>query len=235
MTRAERLLYRRRHLLWVAAALLFLGGAIGVAFLQIRAEAEHADRLAAEADRRGQAVTTLAGDVRTLRAQIEAKGGTPAAPDPGRAVSNLPSRTKVPVPIQGPAGPLGKTGPAGRQGDEGKEGKAGQNGEAGREGRGGNDGTPGANGQDGVEGQVGPPGADGKDGTDGADSTVPGPRGEQGERGPAGPSCPDGYSLQHPPLDPDGLMCRRSGAPGGTPEQGLLGLTAFTMSARRRR
>lgn len=232
MTRAERILYRHRPLLFVVAALLFLGGGLGIAFLQIRAESEHADRLAAEADRRGAAVTTLTADVRTLREQIKAEGETPAVPDPSRAVEDLPERAEVPVPVQGPAGPLGKTGPAGRQGDTGEAGKSGTN------GRDGVNGTPGRDGADStVPGPPGPPGRDGtngKDGADGADSTVPGPAGPRGERGPAGPNCPDGYSLQAPLWDRDALICRRDGSPtGGTPEQGLLGLTALGAAYRK--
>ncbi|MGW0584357.1 collagen-like protein, partial [Streptomyces sp. NPDC002920] len=46
-------------------------------------------------------------------------------------------------------------------------------------------------------GPAGQDGQDGKDGTDGRD----------------GQSCPDGYSLQPPPDDPDALVCRKDGAP----------------------
>lgn len=197
MTRTERLLYRRRYLLWIVAALLFLGGGLALAFLQIGQAEARATELATEADRRGDAVTTLATDVRTLRSQIQARGGTPDAPDPEQAVDDLPARAEVPVPIPGPPGPTGA------KGDRGPAGPAA---------------TP-------------SPGPSGAPGQAGADSTVPGPAGPKGDTGPAGPAgpagkdgrdgtdgrdgqtCPDGYSLQPPPGDPDGLMCRRDGAP----------------------
>ncbi|MDX2733555.1 MULTISPECIES: hypothetical protein [unclassified Streptomyces] len=105
MTRTERLLYRRRYLLWIVAGMLFLGGGLALAFLQIDRAQSRADQLAGEADLRGGAVTTLATDVRTLRSQIQAMGGTPDAPDPSRAVEDLPDWAEVPVPIPGPPGP----------------------------------------------------------------------------------------------------------------------------------
>ena len=129
MTRTERMLYRRRYLLWIVAALLFLGGAVAVAFLQINRAEDRATQLAAEADRRGGAVSTLATDVRTLRAQITAEGGTPAAPDPAAAVDDLPDRVEVPVPIPGPAGPTGpgrRARPARRTRAEGRPGHTGE-------------------------------------------------------------------------------------------------------------
>jgi len=145
----------------VAAVLLVLGGAVVLVWLRINAEAHRADALEAEANRRGDAVTTLASDVRVLRAQIKAKGGTPAAPDPSRAVDNLPDRAKVPVPIPGPAGPTGATGPRGRQGVPGQAaptitpspGAPGASGQPGQPGRDGKDGANGADGRDGAPGQ----------------------------------------------------------------------------------
>ncbi|MEU9707105.1 collagen-like protein [Streptomyces sp. NPDC047967] len=156
--------------------------------------------MAAEADRRGDAVSTLARDVRTLRAQIAARGETPAVPDPAQAVEDLPARAEVPVP-----GPPGARGPQGQPGTPGKDGEPGE------------DGQPGP-------AVTGAPGRDGADGTDGTDGTD-GARGEKGERGeagvkgergpagPPGPACPAGYSLQPPPDDPDALVCRRTSAP----------------------
>ncbi|MEE4493592.1 collagen-like protein [Streptomyces sp. BE230] len=205
MTRTERLLYRRRRGLWVVAALLFLGGGLAIAFLQIdRAEAR-ASELATEADRRGTAVSTLATDVRTLRAQVQARGGTPAAPDPGDAVEDLPARAEVPVPIPGPPGPRGE------QGERGATGAAGvpSPGPSGVDGRAGADGVPGVVGPAGPAGPAGPqgeqgpagaPGPAGKDGAAGAD----------GKDGVSGQTCPAGYSLRPPPDDPDALVCRRT-------------------------
>lgn len=206
MKRSQPVLVQRWRSLAVAAVLLVLSGAVVLVWLRIDAEARRADALAAEANLRGDAVSVLAGDVRALRRQVAAEGGTPVAPDPSRAVEELPARTAVPV-IPGPSGPPGRPGRPGADSTV-----------PGPSGRPGTDSTvPGPSGPPGadstVPGPSGPPGKDGKDGRDGADSTVPGPRGEQGPTGPPGPACPDGYSLQTPPWDPDALMCRRDGAP----------------------
>ncbi|MFE0036850.1 collagen-like protein [Streptomyces sp. NPDC059015] len=216
MTRAERILYRRRHLLWVTAALLFLGGAIGVCFLLVDRAQQTADQAVAEtaqakaeADLRGVAVTTLATDVRALRSQVQAEGETPAAPDPEEAVEDLPARAEVPVPIPGPRGVPGRPGDPGEPGVDGRDGA---------DGTPGADGLPGADGKDGAPGQ---PGAKGEKGEPGK----PGERGEPGPQGRPGPACPDGYSLQAPSWDPDALVCRKDGAPEPTPERrGLLTL-----------
>ncbi|MFI1524921.1 collagen-like protein [Streptomyces griseus] len=218
MTRTQHMLYRRRVLLWIAAALLALGGGLAIAFLQIgQAEGRAAD-LASEADRRGDAVSTLATDVRTLRAQIKAGGETPAVPDPADAVDDLPARAEVPVPIPGPPGPAGargERGPAGEQGERG-ESAAPVPGPSGAAGRAGADSTvpgpAGAQGPVGPAGPAGPPGAAGKDGAPGKD----------GRDGAPGAACPAGYTLQPPPGDPDALVCWRDGAPppedpAGTP------------------
>jgi hypothetical protein len=175
-------------------------------WLRIDAADQRAQQLASEANRRGTAVSTLAGDVRVLRAQIEAKGETPAAPDPERAVEDLPDRAEVPVPIPGPQGPAGEPGKDGEPGDTGPSGAPGVDGTPGQDGT---DGEPGADGQQGPAGPEGPQGPQGPPGERGEQ----GPQGEQGERGPAGPACPDGYSLQPPADDPDALVCRRDGAP----------------------
>lgn len=211
MTRAERLFYRRRRGLWIAAALLFLGGGLAVAFLQIGHAEARASELATEADRRGSAVSTLATDVRTLRAQVQARGGTPAAPDPGDAVEDLPARAEVPVPIPGPPGPTGETGARGARGQRGATGASatpapGPSGAAGREGTDGMQGAVGPAGPAGPAGEQGPAGAPGPAGKDGA-------AGKDGSDGASGQTCPAGYSLQPPPSDPDALVCRRDGAP----------------------
>lgn len=226
MTRTQNALYRRRHLLWIAAALLFLGGAVGMAFLQIDRAQQRADQLAAEADLRGNAVSTLATDVRALRSQLQAKGETPTAPDPEQAIEDLPDRAEVPVPIPGPPGEPGQPGQTGQNGKPGTDGRDGQN---------GLDGVPGANGTDGKDGATGPAGPPGPQGE-------PGPAGPQGEQGPQGEdgadgtdgqTCPDGYSLQPAKDDPDALICRKNGAPepGG---RGLLGAGLVLTAAYRR-
>ncbi|WP_278196054.1 collagen-like protein [Streptomyces cylindrosporus] len=209
MTRTDRVLAQRWKPLALLAFLLALTGAVMLVYVRVQAEASRADQLAAEADLRGEAVSTLASDVRVLRAQIQSKGGTPAAPDPTKAVKDLPDRAAVPVQIPGPPGP---------KGDKGDPGKAAPTITP----------SPGASGAPGATGPQGP------QGEPGADSTVPGPQGPQGEkgdtgeRGPAGPACPDGYSLQAPSWDPDALVCRRDSAPsdggGSTPSPLAAGL-----------
>lgn len=197
MTRADRVLARRWKPIALLAFLLALTGAVLLVYVRVQAETHRGDQLADEADLRGTAVSTLASDVRVLRAQIKAKGGTPAAPDPSKAVKDLPDRAEVPVPIPGPPGP---------KGDKGDPGKPAPTITP----------SPGASGEPGAAGIPGPQGPQGEPG---ADSTVPGPQGERGEkgdtgeRGPAGPACPDGYSLQAPSYDPDALVCRRDNAP----------------------
>ncbi|MFF9123146.1 collagen-like protein [Streptomyces sp. NPDC014889] len=224
---AQPILAQRWRSLAVAAVLLVLTGAVVLVWLRINAEARRADALADEADLRGSAVATLATDVRVLRAQIEAKGGTPAAPDPSRAVEDLPARAEVPVPIPGPAGPRGP------QGEPGSPGANGSPGSPGPAGPSGGQGEPGATvtgplGPLGPVGPAGPPGPVGPAGPAGP----PGKDGRDGAAGKDGQACPDGYSLQTPSGDPDALVCRRTGAPqpdspsSPSPGQSLLGLPA---------
>ena len=191
MTRAENALYRRRHLLWITAALLIVGGGVLLSLVLIQREALAREQVAHEADLRGTAVSTLAWDVRALRQQVKARGGTPVAPDPTKAVKDLPQRAEVPVPIPGPRGPGGSPGPSGSPGKSGEPGASGAPGVVGPTGPAGPQGVPGA---------VGPQGEQG-------------PKGDTGEQGPAGQSCPDGYSWQAPSYDPDALVCRKDGAP----------------------
>ncbi|WTK83153.1 collagen-like protein [Streptomyces sp. NBC_01511] len=201
--------YRRRTLLWIAAALLFLGGGLAVAFLQINKAEHRTAQVATEAGLRGDAVSTLATDVRQLRSQLQADGQTPAAPDPAQAIDDLPARAEVPVPIPGPPGPPGDAGEPGAPGkpaptitpQPGEPGAPGQDGAAGV-------GEPGPAGPQGVPGPAGPTGAAGADGADGRD-------------GADGQTCPSGYSLQSPPGDPDALVCRRDSAPGPDVPQAL--------------
>ncbi|MGD6749165.1 collagen-like protein [Streptomyces sp. BH105] len=207
MTRAERLFYRSRHLLWIAAALLFLGGALLLAFLQIQRAEGRADQLAAEADRRGTAVTTLATDVRTLRSQLQAAGKKPKAPDPAKAVKDLPDRAEVPVPIPGPQVPKGSKGSEGEQGSPGPAITP----------------SPGAPGLPGADSTV-----PGEQGVPGADSTVLGPQGERGEQGPP----PSGWTFTHDGVTyectrDDGsthYTCEGSGGSEPTQQSGLLSL-----------
>lgn len=204
MTRTERVLARRWRLLMVLCWLVALSGAVVIVWGRIDAADRTADRLAAEnaqtkteADKRGSAVSTLAGDVRALRAQVRAEGKTPVAPDPARAVANLPDRTEVPVPIPGPRGATGPAGQKGQAGENGKDGSAG---------------TPGTMGPAGPQGEQGPAGPAGPQGQQGE-------QGPHGEPGPPGQSCPDGYSWQTPDYDPNAKVCRRDGAPQPEPSQ----------------
>jgi hypothetical protein len=246
VTRTERWASRSRGLLWIVAALLFLGGAVGVAWLRIDAEAHRADA-------RGEAVATLAEDVRTLRAQVERLGGTPAAPPPEDAVEDLPGDDVALIP--GPQGPKGEPGddstvpgPPGRDGEDGEDSTV--------------PGPPGQPGQDGdnstVPGPTGPPGEAGDDstvpgpqgppGSPGADSTVPGPPGPQGERGEPGPppsgwtwTGPDGTTYECKP-DAEGsthYTCTPTSEPEPEPEpppddggNGLLNLGALDPARR---
>jgi hypothetical protein len=228
---AQPVLAQRWRSLAAAAVLLVLSGAIVLVWLRIDAEARRADALADEANRRGDAVATLAGDVRVLREQVKSEGKTPAAPDPASAVEDLPDRAEVPVPIPGPAGPRGPKGEPGEDGSPASPGPSGPAGEDGDPGAPGEDGEPGAPGEPGQPGATvtgppgpqGPPGPAGPAGKDGAD-------GKDGVDGRDGQTCPDGYSLQPPPDDPDALVCRRDSVPPPDPEPspsaGLLALPA---------
>lgn len=169
MTRTQRTIVLHWRGLATLCAILALAGLGLVLWHRIDASDSRAAAAAAEANRRGDAVSTLAGDVRALRAQVKARGGTPVAPDPSRAVDDLPARTEVPVPIPGPPGP---SGPSGKPAptitpSPGPTGAAGQDGA---------DSTvPGPMGPAGPPGQdaTGVPGKDGADGRDGADGKPP--------------------------------------------------------------
>jgi outer membrane murein-binding lipoprotein Lpp len=192
MTRTQNALAQRWRPLAAAAVLLVLAGAVVLVWLRIDAEQRRGDQLAAEANRRGAAVTTLAGDVRALRLQVQSAGRTPVAPDPTAAVHDLPARAQVPVPIPGPPGAQGPPGVPGSPG-------------------------PTSSPIPGPSGPPGPPGEPGAPGSPGADSTVPGPAGKDGQDGRDGQTCPAGYSLQTSPSDPYALVCRADDAPTPTP------------------
>lgn len=216
MTRTEQALARRWRPLALLCWLIALSGAVVIIWGRLDAEAGRADQAAAEADLRGQAVATLASDVRALRTQVEAGGETPVAPDPSEAVDDLPSRAQVPVQIPGPQGVQGRPGEAGEPGSPGASGSPGQDGKDGSDGEAGPSGQSGA---EGPAGPAGPPGPQGEPGPAGAQGEE-GEQGDQGERGPAGPDCPDGYTLQAPDWDEDALVCRHDGSSdgGGDPQ-----------------
>ncbi|MEU8906494.1 collagen-like protein [Streptomyces mirabilis] len=230
MTRAERVLAHRWKPIALLAFLLFLTGAVLLVYVRVQAEATRADQLAAEADLRGNAVSTLAGDVRALRQQIKAKGGTPVAPDPTKAIKNLPDRAAVPVPIPGPPGPKGDKGDTGRAAPTITP-------------------SPGPSGAQGEPGATvtGPPGPQGPQGEPGADSTVPGPQGPQGDRGATGPA-PSGWTYTDGAgttydCTPDGdgsthYTCRPTSSGSSTPTpqgRGLLGSAALALASRYRK
>ncbi|MET9411262.1 collagen-like protein [Streptomyces sp. NPDC002935] len=229
MTRTERVLAHRWKPIALLAFLLFLTGAVLLVYVRVQAEATRADQLADEADLRGTAVSTLAGDVRALREQVKAKGGTPVAPDPTKAVKDLPDRAEVPVPIPGPPGP---------KGDKGDPGMAAPTITPSP----GTSGAPGANGSNGVTGPQGPQGDQG-------DPGVAGPQGEQGvqgDRGATGPA-PSGWTYTDGTgatyectPDDDGsthYTCRSTSSGSTPPSQGhgLLGSAVLAMTARYRK
>lgn len=203
MTRAERALAGHWRWLAVFCWLVALSGAVVIGWSWY-------GQLADETDRRGSAVSTLAGDVRVLRAQVQAAGETPKAPDPSKAIEDLDDRARVPVPIPGPRGLTGEPGETGTEGPSGPAGEDGQSGSDGTDGT-GETGPPGSSGADGV---AGPPGPQGEPGPAGPE----GPSGKDGADGRDGQTCPDGYSLQAPADDPDALICRRDSAPDPEPE-----------------
>lgn len=216
MTRAQQALAGRWRWIAVFCWLLALSGAFVVG-------RSWYTQLADEADRRGTAVSTLAGDVRVLRAQVQAAGETPKAPDPSKAVEDLDDRTRVPVPIPVP----------GEKGDKGDPGKPGEPAPTitPSPGASGAPGQPGADST--VPGPSGPPGATGPTGPAG-ERGEKGDTGEQGPPGPAGQSCPEGYSWQTPSYDPYAKVCRQDGAPDPEPGNGNGGLLSAGLDPSRR-
>lgn len=232
MTRAELALARRWKTIAIVATLLFLGGGVALSLLLVQREATARQQVAHEADLRGTAVSTLAGDVRQLRSQLKAKGEKPSVPDPSKAVEDLPDRAEVPVPIPGPPGPKGS------KGDSGKPAPTITP----------NDGSPGSPGAPGVDSTVpgpqGPQGEPGKPGADGPQGEQ-GPSGERGEQGPQGPApsgwaytdgqgtayecTPDGDSSSH-------YTCRAtSSSESSSQSRNLLGAGVLAMTAAYRR
>lgn len=217
MTRAERTIVQHWRGIATLCAIVALFGIAFILWHRIDTSDRNYRDAVAEADLRGDAVNTLAGDVRALRAQVQAAGKTPVAPDPSRAVEGLPDRTAVPVPIPGPRG---ETGPKGERGEPGATvtGPPGEKGE------------PGAT-------VTGPPGPAGPQGEPGQSVTGPtGPQGEQGpqgERGEPGPQCPEDYHQEAPSWDPDALVCRKDGAPQPSDGPGNSGSLAAALDPRR--
>lgn len=207
MTRAERTIVLHWRGIATVCAIVALFGIAFILWHRIDVSDRNYAAAVEEADRRGDAVSTLAGDVRALREQVKAQGETPVAPDPTQAVEDLPERAEVPVPIPGPRGATGERGEPGEAGASGAPGRDGVDGSPGEIGA---TGPAGPQGEPGVAGPPGPAGQDGRDGVDGRD-------------GSDGQTCPDGYSLQAPSWDPDALVCRRDEAPppeepGGGPQ-----------------
>ncbi|MFJ4790267.1 collagen-like protein [Streptomyces sp. NPDC088794] len=244
-SRFERLLASRWRSVFLVCVLIALSGVAVILWARIDAGDRRADQMQTEADRRGRAVSTLARDVRALRAQVRAHGGTPAAPDPSDAVDDLFDRIRVPAAVPGERGAKGEKGDrgaggtpgaAGGQGPSGAPGPSGPTGPEGPEGSPGPTGPtgdPGPAGTDGATGPAGPAGGGGGQGAPGAQ----GPQGEQGEPGPRGrpgPDCPDGYSLQTPANDPDALVCRRAGTVAPAPSPGPAALLPVLPVLRRR-
>jgi len=161
MTRAERTIVQHWRGIAVVCAIVALFGISWATWHRIDADQAAADSryaaAASEADKRGNAVSTLAGDVRALRAQVQAAGKKPVAPDPAKAVDDLSKRAEVPVPIPGPSGAPGSRGPSGPPGKAAPTITPSA----------GPSGPPGAT----VTGPPGPPGAAGQDGQDGKDGT----------------------------------------------------------------
>jgi hypothetical protein len=229
VTRTERALARRWRPVALLCWLVALSGAVVIIWGRIDAETTARHEAVAEANRRGEAVSTLATDVRQLRAQVKSEGQTPVAPDPSVAVDDLPERAEVPVPIPGPKGDPGKPGQDGSPGTDGTPGEDGAPGTPGQDGQPGEPGEDGVPGADGAQGPAGPEGPQGPPGEQGPQ----GDQGPRGEQGPPGPDCPDGYSLQAPSWDPDALVCRRDGAPQPSPSDGG-GLLSLALDPYRR-
>jgi hypothetical protein len=236
-SRFERLLAPRWRSVFLVCVLIALCGVAVILWARIDAGDRRADQMQAEADRRGKAVSTLAADVRTLRAQVRAGGGTPAAPDPSEAVDNLLDRIRVPAALPGARGAKGDRGATGAGGAPGPRGVPGPSGPPGPEGSPGPSGSPGEPGPEGSEGTSGPAGPAGLEGNQGSQG-LQGPKGERGDPGPKGdpgPACPDGYTLQVPATDPDALVCRKAAAaPAPAPSPGPAAVLPVLPALRRR-
>ncbi|MFD6968395.1 collagen-like protein [Streptomyces sp. NPDC059949] len=180
--------HRRTDLAFAAVAAL---GLAGFAFLIILMQGLGHDLRAAN-EARDQLAT-----------QVEQLGESPVAGPPG-------SRGEPGHGVDGPPGPRGEPGATGSPGADGSPGPSGPPGPSGSPGVTGSPGPSGAA----VTGPAGPPGPQGEQGPAGPQ----GPPGTDGRNGVDGQPCPDGYTLQPPPSDPDALICRRTAAPPPTQE-----------------
>lgn len=231
MSRTERFLAHH----WRGVASLFafvaLFGIAAILWARIDSSDRRADQFAAEADLRGEAVSTLATDVRKLRTQLKAEGKTPVAPDPTVAVSDLPERAEVPVPIPGPKGDKGDKGDPGEPaptmtpspGPAGPSGQPGSDGADGQPGQPGPSGPPGPAGQDGQNGRNGTDGQDGEDGQPPAGWTWTDPQGVTYTCTPA-----DGFDPEAPRYT---CTASSEGSPEQEPDPGPQDPSALGMAA----
>jgi len=153
-------------------------------------------QLAAEANLRGGAVSTLAGTCGHC-AHRSRPGATPRSPGPSKAVTNLPARTEVPVPIRAAPGrrAVQASRAAVHRGERRPESR--RPGHTRRERPAGRTGSAGPQGTPGPAGTQGPPGPAGKDGAPGRD----------------GQSCRTGTRCSSVASDPYAQVCRQDGAP----------------------
>lgn len=214
--RAEERRWRRGDAIALAGALL-LGAVVAWIVLTVQ-------HLSGELRDANQARDALARQVQQLGEKPVA-GPPGTRGDPGKTIRG-PRGPQGEPGEPGPSGPSGKTGATGKGGGPGKGGRAGQNGSDGAPGQSGSDGAAGSAGTPGPPGPQGEPGPAGKDGADGRD----------GQDGADGQTCPDGYSLQPPPGDPDALVCRRDGAPPpSSPSPGPSATTPAILAPDRRK
>lgn len=203
--RTEERRWRRGDFLVITAAIVF---GIAMAWIVLRVQGITSD------------LQTQYTARDALARQVERLGGTPVAGPPGSRGEPGKSGMRG---TRGPEGEKGEPGSPGPSGSPGKDGKSGDDGSRGEPGPSGSPGAPGEQGTQGEQGVPGPAGPKGDPGPAGAD----GKDGADGMDGRDGQTCPDGYSLQPPPGDPDALVCRRAPAPddGGdepTPQAAAL-------------
>ena len=196
--------WRPSAVAWVALSLVVL---VGFGLVAARDAALRTDRL-----NRAAVIDQLTADVKNLRTQVQATGGTPAAPPPevrlgattAATTPSPPSQEQVRDAIENYFKDNQAVSPADVSqavvaycalhvcaGQPGQPGSAGAAGAAGPQGPSGPPGPQGATGAQGAPGGVGPSGPAGADGSQG-------PQGEPGAQGPVGPAGPSG--AQGPPV-----------------------------------